>query len=71
MSGYGNFVLIQHGGGLVTAYAHQSQIATRVGQPVSQGQVIGFVGCTGHCYGPHVHFEVRRGSTPLDPMQFL
>jgi murein DD-endopeptidase MepM/ murein hydrolase activator NlpD len=71
MNGYGNFVLIQHGGGLITAYGHQSKIAVHVGQPVSQGQVIGFVGCTGHCFGPHVHFETRHGETPVDPMQYL
>lgn len=71
MSGYGNMVLIQHGGGLVTGYAHQSQISVKVGQTVSQGQVIGFVGCTGHCYGDHVHFETRMGESPRDPMQYL
>lgn len=71
MSGYGNMVLIQHGGNLVTGYAHQSQIATTVGSFVMQGQIIGYVGCTGHCFGPHLHFETRIGSTPHDPMGYL
>src|SRR5262249_45016299 len=56
--GYGNFTCIDHGGGLETCYAHQSQVAVSAGQTVSQGQIIGYSGCTGHCFGPHVHFEV-------------
>lgn len=71
MSGYGNMVIIQHAGNLATGYAHQSQIATHVGAMVSQGEVIGFVGCTGHCFGPHLHFETRVNGTPSDPMQYL
>jgi murein DD-endopeptidase MepM/ murein hydrolase activator NlpD len=70
-SGYGNFVLIDHGGGLSTAYGHQSAIAVHVGQRVSQGQVIGYVGCTGHCFGPHLHFEVRVNGTAVDPLGYL
>jgi murein DD-endopeptidase MepM/ murein hydrolase activator NlpD len=71
MDGYGNLVAIDHGRGLSTAYAHQSRIAVSVGQVVSQGQVIGYVGCTGHCFGPHLHFEVRINGTPVDPMGYL
>jgi murein DD-endopeptidase MepM/ murein hydrolase activator NlpD len=71
MSGYGNLVAIDHGRGLSTAYAHQSSIAASVGQTVSQGQVIGYVGCTGHCFGPHLHFEVRVNGTPVDPLGYL
>ena len=71
MSGYGQMVLIQHAGGVVTGYAHQSQIATSVGATVQQGQVIGYVGCTGHCYGPHVHYETRVNGAAQDPMQYL
>ena len=61
-SGYGNLVVIDHGGSIATAYGHQSSIAVSCGQSVSQGQVIGYVGSTGHSTGPHLHFEVR-GST--------
>jgi murein DD-endopeptidase MepM/ murein hydrolase activator NlpD len=71
MDGYGNLVAIDHGGGLSTAYAHQSQIGVSVGQTVSQGQVVGYVGCTGHCFGPHLHFEVRINGAPVDPMGYL
>ena len=70
MGGYGNFVIIDHGGGLSTGYAHQSSIAVGGGS-VSQGQVIGYVGCTGHCFGPHLHFEVRINGSPVDPMGYL
>jgi len=71
MGGYGNFVIIDHGGGMATAYGHQSSIAVGGGQTVSQGQVIGYVGCTGHCFGPHLHFEVRIGGSPVDPLGYL
>ena len=70
MGGYGNFVIIDHGGGLSTGYAHQSSIAVGGGS-VTQGQVIGYVGCTGHCFGPHLHFEVRVNGTPVDPLGYL
>jgi len=70
MGGYGNFVIIDHGGGLSTGYAHQSSIAVGGGS-VSQGQVIGYVGCTGHCFGPHLHFEVRINGNPVDPLGYL
>jgi murein DD-endopeptidase MepM/ murein hydrolase activator NlpD len=71
MSGYGNLVAIDHGRGLSTAYGHQSRIAVSLGQTVAQGQVIGYVGCTGHCFGPHLHFEVRVNGTPVDPLSYL
>jgi murein DD-endopeptidase MepM/ murein hydrolase activator NlpD len=70
MGGYGNLIIIDHGGGLATAYAHQSSFAVG-GGPVSQGQIIGYIGCTGHCYGPHIHFEVRVNGTPVDPLGYL
>jgi murein DD-endopeptidase MepM/ murein hydrolase activator NlpD len=70
-SGYGNLTVIDHGGGLATAYGHQSSIAVSCGQDVSQGQVIGYVGCTGHCFGPHLHFEVRVNGAPVDPLGYL
>jgi murein DD-endopeptidase MepM/ murein hydrolase activator NlpD len=69
--GYGNFVVLDHGGNLATAYGHQSAIAVTCGQHVDQGQVIGYVGCTGHCTGPHLHFEVRVDGNPVDPMGYL
>lgn len=71
MDGYGNLVFIDHGGGISTGYAHQSSIAVSNGQSVTQGQVIGYVGCTGHCFGPHLHFEVRVNGTPVDPLGYL
>jgi murein DD-endopeptidase MepM/ murein hydrolase activator NlpD len=69
--GYGNFTCIQHSGSISTCYAHQSSIGVSSGQSVSQGQVIGAVGCTGHCFGPHLHFEVRINGTPVDPLGYL
>jgi peptidoglycan DL-endopeptidase CwlO len=69
--GYGNFTCIDHGGGLSTCYAHQESFAVSAGQQVSQGEVIGYSDCTGHCFGPHVHFEVRVNGVPTDPMGYL
>jgi murein DD-endopeptidase MepM/ murein hydrolase activator NlpD len=69
--GYGNYTCIQHGGGIATCYAHQSSIRVSVGAHVSQGQVIGLSGCTGHCFGDHLHFEVRVGGAPVNPMGYL
>ncbi len=69
--GYGNYTCIDHGGGLSTCYAHQSSFATSVGAGVSQGDLIGYVGNTGHSYGPHLHFEVRINGTPTDPLGYL
>jgi murein DD-endopeptidase MepM/ murein hydrolase activator NlpD len=68
--GYGNFTCLDHGGGLQTCYAHQSSFAITSGS-VSQGDVIGYVGCTGHCFGDHLHFEVRVGGAPTDPLGYL
>jgi murein DD-endopeptidase MepM/ murein hydrolase activator NlpD len=70
MGGYGNLIIIDHGGGLATAYAHQSSFAVG-GGAVSQGQTIGYIGCTGHCFGPHLHFEVRVNGSPMDPLGYL
>jgi len=71
VSGYGNYTCIDHGGGLATCYAHQSSYAVSQGAAVGQGQVIGYVGCTGHCFGPHLHFEVRINGAPVDPLGYL
>jgi murein DD-endopeptidase MepM/ murein hydrolase activator NlpD len=69
--GYGNAVVIDHGAGLSTLYAHQSSLAVSVGQSVSEGDVIGYVGSTGYSTGPHLHFETRDFGVPIDPMPFL
>jgi murein DD-endopeptidase MepM/ murein hydrolase activator NlpD len=69
--GYGNYTCIDHGGGLSTCYAHQSSFATSVGASVSQGDVIGLSGNTGHSTGPHLHFEVRINGAPTDPLGYL
>ena len=69
--GYGNYTCIDHGGGMATCYAHQSSYAVSSGAQVSQGQVIGYVGNTGHSFGAHLHFEVRINGTPVDPLGYL
>ncbi len=70
-SGYGNYTCVDHGGGLSSCYAHQTTISVSVGEHVSQGQVIGISGCTGLCFGPHLHFEVRVNGQVVDPMGYL
>jgi murein DD-endopeptidase MepM/ murein hydrolase activator NlpD len=69
--GYGNYTCINHSAGLSTCYAHQSSYAVGVGDSVSQGEVIGSVGCTGSCFGDHLHFEVRVNGSAVDPMGYL
>jgi len=71
VGGYGNYVCVQHTRALSTCYAHLSRFMTRKGAMVRQGQVIGLVGCTGHCFGDHLHFETRVGGRPVDPQGYL
>lgn len=69
--GYGNAVVIDHGGGMATLYAHQSKIAVSVGDQISTAQVIGYVGSTGMSTGPHLHFEVRLSGVPVNGLAYL
>jgi murein DD-endopeptidase MepM/ murein hydrolase activator NlpD len=69
--GYGNATIIDHGGGIATLYGHQSSMSVSAGQKITQGQIIGRVGCTGDCTGPHVHFEVRLNGDPVDPNGYI
>lgn len=71
LAGYGQLILIRHTGGFVTAYAHNSRLLVREGDQVSQGQVIAEAGATGSVDRPQVHFEIRNGVTPVDPMSYL
>ena len=71
VGGYGNYTCVQHTASLSTCYAHQSRFATSNGASVSQGQVIGYSGNTGNSTGPHLHFEVRVGGSPVDPLGYL
>ncbi|UGS37858.1 murein hydrolase activator EnvC family protein [Capillimicrobium parvum] len=69
--GYGNFTCVQHTSSMSTCYAHQSRFGTSMGASVTQGQVIGYVGCTGRCYGDHLHFEVRINGSVVNPLNYL
>jgi murein DD-endopeptidase MepM/ murein hydrolase activator NlpD len=71
MSGYGNTVIIDHGGSIATLYAHNSAIAVSVGAKVRRGQRLATSGATGNVTGPHVHFEVRVGGNPVDPLGYF
>jgi murein DD-endopeptidase MepM/ murein hydrolase activator NlpD len=71
LKGYGNLVLLRHSNGLVTAYAHASELLVKRGDTIKRGQVIAKSGQTGNVSSPQLHFEVRKGTTPVDPMQYL
>lgn len=68
---WGNYIIVKHSENLYTYYCHQSRTKSRKGQRVTAGEVIGYVGKTGKATGPHLHFEVRVGSDPRDPLQYL
>ncbi len=69
--GYGNLVMIDHGDGIITAYAHQNRVGVSMGQEVVQGQLIGYEGTTGYSTGPHLHFEVRIGGGKANPFNYI
>ena len=69
--GYGNRVVVNHGFGYETLYAHMVRIKARVGARIKRGEVIGYVGSTGKSTGPHLHYEVHKNGTPLDPIYFF
>src|SRR3954465_1126511 len=69
--GYGNYTCVSHSASLSTCYAHQSRFATSLGADVSQGEVIGYSGCTGLCFGAHLHFEVRINGAVTNPLNYL
>jgi murein DD-endopeptidase MepM/ murein hydrolase activator NlpD len=71
LGGYGNLVVVDHGNGLATAYAHASSILVALGQQVSQGETVSLVGSTGNSSGPHLHFEVRVNGVAVDPLLYL
>jgi murein DD-endopeptidase MepM/ murein hydrolase activator NlpD len=71
LKGYGNLVLIRHSNGFVSAYANASEILVKRGDSIKRGQVIAHAGQTGNVTSPQLHFEIRKGSTPVDPTQYL
>jgi murein DD-endopeptidase MepM/ murein hydrolase activator NlpD len=71
VGGYGNYVCVQHSARLTSCYAHLSRFLTEKGATVRQGEPIGLVGCTGHCFGDHLHFETWVAGRPVDPMRYL
>jgi murein DD-endopeptidase MepM/ murein hydrolase activator NlpD len=71
LKGYGNLVLVRHPNGYVTAYAHAKELLVKRGDQVKRGQVIARSGQTGNVNTPQLHFEIRKGSSPLDPTRFL
>ena len=71
LKGYGNLVLIRHDNGFVSAYANNGDLKVKKGDVIRRGQVVATSGQTGNVSSPQLHFELRKGSTPVDPMQYL
>ncbi len=71
MGGYGKLIIISHGDGLTTRYGHLNSINVENGTSVDKGQYIGESGATGNVTGPHLHFEVRKNGTPVDPLKYI
>jgi murein DD-endopeptidase MepM/ murein hydrolase activator NlpD len=71
LKGYGNLVLVRHTNGYVTAYAHASELMVKRGDTIKRGQIIAKSGQSGEVGSPQLHFEIRKGSSPVDPLQFL
>ena len=71
LKGYGNLVLVRHSNGYVTAYAHASELMVKRGDTIKRGQIIAKSGQSGEVGSPQLHFEIRKGSSPVDPLQFL
>lgn len=71
IKGYGNMIVVRHDSGLATVYAHNKKNLVRVGAKVRQGQLLAYVGATGKATGPHLHFEIRKGEIPQDPLLYL
>jgi murein DD-endopeptidase MepM/ murein hydrolase activator NlpD len=71
LKGYGNLLLVRHSNGFVTAYAHASELLVKRGDQVKRGQIIARAGQTGSVSSPQLHFEIRKGATPVDPMRYL
>jgi murein DD-endopeptidase MepM/ murein hydrolase activator NlpD len=71
VKGYGNLVLVKHDNGYVSAYAHNGELAVKRGEKVKRGQVVAKSGQTGNVTSPQLHFEIRKGQAPVDPMAYL
>jgi murein DD-endopeptidase MepM/ murein hydrolase activator NlpD len=71
LKGYGNLILVRHSNGYVTAYAHASELMVKRGETIKRGQIIAKSGQSGEVGSPQLHFEIRKGSSPVDPLQFL
>jgi murein DD-endopeptidase MepM/ murein hydrolase activator NlpD len=71
MGGYGRLVIVDHGGGVHTYYAHLSKILVHAGQELHRGDLVGLVGSSGRTTAPHLHYEVRVGGTPMNPYRYL